>query len=109
MCPLVLTCSLLVFHWPLHLFRLFWSHYSVTLRAVLQEPNFFLLRTAPRDHQPLTATNCQPPPTASRQQRPTANHCQPLPTTNHQPPTATNRHQLPIATNLQPPIATGHG
>ena len=38
---------------------------------------FFLLRTAPKDHQPPTA-NRQPPPTANRHQPPTA--------TNRQPP-----------------------
>ena len=51
-------------------------------RAVLEKPDFFLLRTAPRDHQP---------PTTNRRQPPTANH-QPPPTGNRQPPTATN-HQ----------------
>ena len=83
----------------------------------------FLLRTAPRDHQPPTTNRHQPPPTASRQppptasgdQPPTANHCQPPPTTNHQSATAANHHQPPvanpqplIATNRQPPIATNH-
>ena len=89
-------------------------------RAVLKGPDFFfLLRTAPRDHQPPTAnrhqpptatnrqpptaTNRQPPTAANRQRRPTAN-CQPPPTTNHQPPTATNR-QLPTANRQPPPTA----
>ena len=101
-------------------------------RAVLKGPDFFfLLRTAPRDHQPPTpnshqpptATNRQPPtatnrqpPTAANWRRPTAN-CQPLPTaTNHQspttnrrqpPPTATNR-QLPTANHQPPPTANRH-
>ena len=99
-------------------------------RSLRDQIFFFLLRTAPRDHQPPTAnshqpptatnrqpptaTNRQPPTAANRQRRPTAN-CQPLPTaTNHQspitnrrqpPPTATNRHQPPI-TNHQPPPTT---
>ena len=52
------------------------------------EPQNFLLRAAPKDHQP---------PTANRQ-RPTV-HGQPPPTANHQPPLATNRHPRPTATN----------
>ena len=105
---------------------------TVCARAVLKGPDFFLLRTALKDHPkgpptanrqlPSTAnrhqpptTNRQPPTAANRQRRPTAN-CQPLPTaTNHQspttnrPPTATNR-QLPTA-NRQPPLTANrqHG
>ena len=74
-------------------------------RGVLQELdffNFFLLRTALRDHTtgPPTA-NHQPPPTASGDEPPTANHCQPPPTTNHQPPTT--NHQPPTTNRRQPP------
>ena len=58
-------------------------------RAVIKNPNFFfLLRTAPEDHQP---------PTASRQP-PTANRHQPLAANRHPPPIATNR-QLPPTAN----------
>ena len=42
--------------------------------AVLKRPEIFLLRTAPRDHQP---------PTANRHQPPTAANCQLPATTNH--------------------------
>ena len=72
---------------------------------VLRELDFFLLRTAPRDHQPPTAIRHQLP-TASGDQPPTANHCRPPPTTNPQPPTAANHHQPPpTATNHQLPNA----
>ena len=40
---------------------------DLLFRAVLENPPFFLVRTAPRDHQP--------PPTANRQPPSTANHC----------------------------------
>ena len=63
-------------------------------RAVLKNPDpfFFVLRTAPRDHQP---------PTAATRQTPTATNRQP-PTLNRQPPAPAN-HQLPTTTNPQPP------
>ena len=87
-------------------------------RAVLMEPDFFLLRTASKDRrkgpptanrQPPPTANHQPPPTASGDQPPTANHYQPPPTTTncHQPPVA--NCQPPIAANRQPPTATNHG
>ena len=53
--------------------------------------HFFLLRTAPRDHQPPTAANRQRRPTANRQPQPT--------TTNRQLPTANRRQPPPTATN----------
>ena len=94
----------------------FWH---LIFRAVLWDRDFFLLRTAPRDHQPPTtnrhqpptATNRQPLTAANRQQRPTANrqppnHCQPPPITNHQPPPTTTNRQLPTANRQhQPPTA----
>ena len=88
------------------------QHEVARIRAVLKEPDFFLLRTAPRDHQPPTAkshqpptaTNRQPPTATNRQRRPTANR-QPLPTaTNHQSPT-TNRRQPPPTASCQVPTA----
>ena len=73
----------------------------------LRDQIFFLLRTAPRDHQPPTADRHQPPTATNRQPRPTVNRCQPPPTTHHQlPPTAANRRHLPpSAANHQPPTA----
>ena len=72
----------------------------------LRSPIFFLVRTAPRDHQPPTANRQLPtagphqPPTANRQPPPTANRQ--LPTAGpHQPPTA-NRQPPSTATNRQP-------
>ena len=56
------------------------------VRAVLKEPNFFLLfllRTAPRDHQPPTTNLHQPPTAANRQRRPTANRQSPPTTFEH--------------------------
>ena len=74
------------------------------IRAVLKGPDFFLLRTAPRDHQPPTANSHQPP-TATSRQPPTANR-QLTPTADrHQPPTAANRHQPPITNCQLPPTA----
>ena len=61
-------------------------------RAALQNPDAFLLRTAPRDRQPPTANRHQPP-TAANGQPPTATS-QPPPTATSQPPTA-NRRQPP--------------
>ena len=82
----------------------------------LRNQIFFSFRTAPRDHQPPTAsshqpptaTNRQPATVANRQRPPTANR-QPLPTaTNHQSPTTTttNRHQTPITNHQLPPTTT---
>ena len=51
--------------------------HSISSRGVLKGLDFFLLRTAPRDHQP---------PTTNRHQPPTATNHQP-PTANRQPPT----------------------
>ena len=91
-----------------------WSPPRRQGRAVLKGPKFFFLRTAPRDHQPLTA-NCHQPPTATKRQPPTAanrdqpptvNRCQPPPTTHHQLPNAANcRQPPPTAANHQPPTA----
>ena len=41
--------------------------------TALKKPDFLLLRTAPRDHQPPTATPPRQPPTATNRQPPTAN------------------------------------
>ena len=75
-------------------------------RAVLKGPDFFLLRTALKDHPkgPPTA-NRQLPPTANRRQPPTANRRQPPTATNRQPSTAANRHQPPITNCQLPPTA----
>ena len=67
-------------------------------RAVLKEPNFFLLRTAPWDHQP-PSTNRNQLPTAASRQLPTA--------TNHQSPITNGRQ--PLVANRQPPMATNQG
>ena len=81
----------------------------------LRNPIFYLLRTAPKGHQPPTAnrhqppnaTNCQMPPTGNRHQPPNATNCQPPPTAKcHQPATATNRQMPPTANRHQPPNAT---
>ena len=73
-------------------------------RAVLKEPDFFLLRTAPRDHQPPTANSHQPPAATNRQPPPTTNHQAPTGTNHHQPP-PTASCQLPTANRRQPPTA----
>ena len=93
-------------------------------RAVLKEPDFFLLlRTALADrpkgpptanrqlppttnrHQPPTTNRHQPPPTVSSDQPPTANHYRPPPITNHQSPTTNRCQPPPTTTNRQLPTA----
>ena len=66
-------------------------------RAVLKNPNFFLLGASLQDSpQGSPTTNRHQPPTAKRHlPRTAANRRQPLPTANRRPPTA-NRRQLPI-------------
>ena len=59
------------------------SELEGTSRAVLRNSFFFLVRTAPKDHQP---------PAANRHQPPAANR--------HQPPTG-NRHQLKDSPGVQ--------
>ena len=78
-------------------------------RAVLKGPDFFfLLRTAPRDHQPPTANSHQPPTATSRQPLPTATNHQSPTTNRRQPPlTATNR-QLLTANRQLPPTMVEH-
>ena len=71
----------------------------------LRDQIFFLLRAAPRDHQPLTA-NCHQPPIATNHQPSTAaNRHQPPITNCRLPPTAANRRQPPTANRQSPPAA----
>ena len=74
----------------------------------LRDQIFFLLRTAPRDHQPPTANYHEPPIATNRQPRPTAtNHPSPSANRRQPPPTAAN-HQLPTGNLHQPPTANRH-
>ena len=89
---------------------------QMTSTMVLKGPDFFLLRTAPSDHQPLTA-NCHQPPTATNRQPPTTTNRQPSTAANRRkppisncqlPPTAAYRRQPPPTTNRQPPTGNLH-